>query len=173
VPRPSCSGQAPWRFDRAFPRRARFGRLRKKIRFCLRVLLLAMPQAPLNQACKQGKEEPRAGPHGMNPCMIRQGFKRIGQGIPVTERSAKRLILSCSLLICSPRGAPASLTLLHPRCYDFPAGWSSLVARWAHNPKVGGSNPPPATKPNLHKNNHLDLIARVPNTACRVPFNSH
>ena len=33
------------------------------------------------------------------------------------------------------------------RCYDRCAGWSSLVARWAHNPKVGGSNPPPATKP--------------------------
>src|SRR6266478_542363 len=33
-----------------------------------------------------------------------------------------------------------------PHCYDFCAGWSSLVARWAHNPKVGGSNPPPATK---------------------------
>ena len=31
-------------------------------------------------------------------------------------------------------------------CYDRNAGWSSLVARWAHNPKVGGSNPPPATK---------------------------
>src|SRR6202021_2963862 len=31
------------------------------------------------------------------------------------------------------------------RCYDQTAGWSSLVARWAHNPKVGGSNPPPAT----------------------------
>ena len=29
--------------------------------------------------------------------------------------------------------------------YDRNAGWSSLVARWAHNPKVGGSNPPPAT----------------------------
>ncbi len=27
----------------------------------------------------------------------------------------------------------------------FDAGWSSLVARRAHNPKVGGSNPPPAT----------------------------
>ena len=26
------------------------------------------------------------------------------------------------------------------------AGWSSLVARWAHNPKVVGSNPTPATK---------------------------
>src|SRR5271170_4209087 len=30
-------------------------------------------------------------------------------------------------------------------CYDRSAGWSSRVARWAHNPKVGGSNPPPAT----------------------------
>jgi hypothetical protein len=26
------------------------------------------------------------------------------------------------------------------------AGWSSPVARWAHNPKVVGSNPTPATK---------------------------
>ncbi len=26
------------------------------------------------------------------------------------------------------------------------AGWSSLVARRAHNPKVAGSNPAPATK---------------------------
>ncbi len=28
----------------------------------------------------------------------------------------------------------------------FVAGWSSLVARRAHNPKVVGSNPAPATK---------------------------
>ena len=28
----------------------------------------------------------------------------------------------------------------------FDAGWSSLVARRAHNPKVVGSNPAPATK---------------------------
>jgi hypothetical protein len=34
-------------------------------------------------------------------------------------------------------------------CYDDTAGWSSLVARWAHNPKVGGSNPPPATNHSL------------------------
>src|SRR5438270_12613354 len=34
---------------------------------------------------------------------------------------------------------------LRTGCYDRTAGWSSLVARWAHNPKVGGSNPPPAT----------------------------
>ena len=31
--------------------------------------------------------------------------------------------------------------------YTSNAGWSSLVARWAHNPKVAGSNPAPATKP--------------------------
>ena len=29
------------------------------------------------------------------------------------------------------------------------AGWSSLVARRAHNPKVVGSNPAPATNYNL------------------------
>ena len=28
---------------------------------------------------------------------------------------------------------------------EFTAGWSSPVARWAHNPKVSGSNPDPAT----------------------------
>jgi hypothetical protein len=26
------------------------------------------------------------------------------------------------------------------------AGWSSSVARWAHNPEVAGSNPVPATR---------------------------
>ena len=30
---------------------------------------------------------------------------------------------------------------------NFDAGWSSLVARQAHNLKVRGSNPLPATKP--------------------------
>ena len=30
--------------------------------------------------------------------------------------------------------------------YTWIAGWSSPVARWAHNPKVAGSNPAPATK---------------------------
>ena len=29
--------------------------------------------------------------------------------------------------------------------FQFDAGWSSLAARWAHNPKVEGSNPSPAT----------------------------
>ena len=32
--------------------------------------------------------------------------------------------------------------------FKYTAGWSSLVARQAHNLKVGGSNPSPATNPN-------------------------
>ena len=32
-----------------------------------------------------------------------------------------------------------------PKKKELIAGWSSLVARRAHNPKVGGSNPSPAT----------------------------
>jgi hypothetical protein len=43
----------------------------------------------------------------------------------------------------------------HVRCYIvlFGAGWSSQVARRAHNPKVVGSNPAPATNsfPNSHQ----------------------
>src|SRR6185437_11877039 len=38
--------------------------------------------------------------------------------------------------------APAAIRLLK-LCHA--AGWSSPVARWAHNPKVVGSNPAPAT----------------------------
>ena len=30
------------------------------------------------------------------------------------------------------------------------AGWSSPEARWAHNPKVVGSNPTPATSPGVY-----------------------
>ena len=31
------------------------------------------------------------------------------------------------------------------RVWSTDAGWSSPVARWAHNPEVAGSNPAPAT----------------------------
>src|ERR1700730_17938324 len=42
--------------------------------------------------------------------------------------------------------------------YDSDAGWSSLVARWAHNPKVGGSNPSPATNPPSFQFNLLEAF---------------
>ena len=50
----------------------------------------------------------------------------------------------------------ASVVRIHHHPVD--AGWSSLEARLAHNPKVIGSNPIPATKeifPLLHTRNAL------------------
>ena len=47
---------------------------------------------------------------------------------------------------------------------SFIAGWSSPVARQAHNLKVGGSNPPPATineKPVLVTGFFLNCAAGV------------
>ncbi len=43
------------------------------------------------------------------------------------------------------------------------AGWSSLVARRAHNPKVVGSNPAPATKIRKQKIDQIQGIRHKPN----------
>src|SRR4029077_5051471 len=58
----------------------------------------------------------------------------------------------------------------HLRCYDLTAGWSSLVARWAHNPKVGGSNPPPATNLKYLIINNLKI--RLTRKSCPCTVNS-
>ena len=50
------------------------------------------------------------------------------------------------------------------RMVFFAAGWSSLVARRAHNPKVGGSNPPPATKRSSSEGRDRHVVAPL----CRV-----
>ena len=62
------------------------------------------------------------------------------------------------------RDVLAGLTAGRNDCYHGFAGWSSLVARWAHNPKVGGSNPPPAT--NLF--NHLALTTTETKASGRI-----
>ena len=46
------------------------------------------------------------------------------------------------------------------------AGWSSLVARRAHNPKVRGSNPLPATNP--HRNFLVNLLDQLNQTGINV-----
>src|SRR5271165_448546 len=56
---------------------------------------------------------------------------------------------SCQLLAI---GFACAFDRMFLNRYHQHAGWSSLVARWAHNPKVGGSNPPPATKKLLISN---------------------
>ena len=45
--------------------------------------------------------------------------------------------------------------------YGLSAGWSSLVARRAHNPKVAGSNPAPATKQSPGQNVFLVGVSLV------------
>src|ERR1700726_1958101 len=83
----------------------------------------------------------------------------------------KNRILSGTRLHITPN--PLVLTAPQLDCYDETAGWSSLVARWAHNPKVGGSNPPPATNPKLHAFSHFIWIVRAANGLQLAPFNSH
>jgi hypothetical protein len=45
--------------------------------------------------------------------------------------------------------APRPIDPVDSTSYNRFAGWSSPVARWAHNPKVVGSNPTPATKESI------------------------
>ena len=54
---------------------------------------------------------------------------------------------SLSKCIIVPKRARHLRWAIIPDILDFSdAGWSSLAARRAHNPKVVGSNPAPATK---------------------------
>ena len=53
-------------------------------------------------------------------------------------------ILTSGMVISDVRDVASLETLCYRHCSI--AGWSSLVARRAHNPKVVGSNPAPATK---------------------------
>ena len=55
-----------------------------------------------------------------------------------------------------------SLSMCGHKIMTTDAGWSSSVARWAHNPEVVGSNPAPATSYNSTKGSLLRalLLAR-------------
>ena len=66
---------------------------------------------------------------------------------------ARRYEAGCS-------GRESEFDLLRHRRYTLNAGWSSPVARWAHNPKVVGSNPTPATNQinKLRKSGNADRL---------------
>jgi hypothetical protein len=51
------------------------------------------------------------------------------------------------------------------------AGWSSLAARRAHNPKVEGSNPSPAT--NQIKGFHVEALVVFGSVPGLCPFCAH
>ena len=50
---------------------------------------------------------------------------------------------------------------------QYGAGWSSPVARRAHNPKVGGSNPPPATTTS-HPHRSASLVVQEDAAVARL-----
>jgi hypothetical protein len=54
---------------------------------------------------------------------------------------------------------PSDILCRCPSTLD--AGWSSPVARWAHNPKVAGSNPAPATIPQLEFAGRGNAVAGI------------
>ncbi|GEM_PF-5225990 len=65
---------------------------------------------------------------------------------PCNEQN--QLIIILALSVVPGVYTCLNLHLMHDRrsiCHVSGAGWSSLVARRAHNPKVVGSNPAPAT----------------------------
>src|ERR1700739_3864469 len=62
--------------------------------------------------------------------------------------------------MAAKNGARREFDPVFLRLYDESAGWSSQVARWAHNPKVAGSNPAPASE--LFPRKELRLTRRYP-----------
>ena len=85
--------------------------------------------------------------------------KRFLTGFPKCPQPANQSTREVANLHCTPKSVDHNgleYDLFHifspplfdasPRdCYYQIAGWSSLVARWAHNPKVASSNLAPAT----------------------------
>ena len=68
--------------------------------------------------------------------ILKMGF-RVGDNAPMCLLNS--LIVVLKLWLQKLKQPPNRLQ------YKLTARWSSLVARWAHNPKVGGSNPSRAT----------------------------
>ena len=56
--------------------------------------------------------------------------------------------------------------------YNRCAGWSSQVARWAHNPKVAGSNPAPATMGAGGLNPEAPFFVAITGCASYSPFST-
>src|SRR5699024_10654428 len=83
--------------------------------------------------------------------VIGVGGQRDGTGRLVFRRSGQsnRIITHDCQYPPRPRQLVFRLDLSEPLALTYSctcdAGWSSSVARWAHNPEVAGSNPAPAT----------------------------
>src|SRR5262249_13471059 len=64
--------------------------------------------------------------------LLRGRLAAVARPVPEVQPAGLPLVLLPGISACRMRAPPG-------------AGWSSLAARRAHNPKVAGSNPAPAT----------------------------
>src|SRR6185312_11741738 len=72
---------------------------------------------------------------------VPRGAWRVARAVPAA--GCRAACPSAALTRCAASGFPPEPLY----CFAHAAGWSSLVARRAHNPKVAGSNPAPAMAP--------------------------
>ena len=98
---------------------------------------------PTRETCPLAESRKPGSPSNLAVHKIRSRGR-----LPDPSRSLARACCRsfCDALSITRPQRNRSFDLRCTRRYHQSAGWSSLVARWAHNPKVGGSNPPPATK---------------------------
>ena len=98
----------------------------------------------------RGRE--RAGPTRSHPEPGRDPAqrRRVLWGRPHGRRGRRGRPRTPAPPLAGPRTPPPTRrTREHARVRTAgPPRGGAAAARWAHNPKVGGSNPPPATKPN-------------------------
>ena len=108
--------------------------------------------AAVHRRADQPSPGPRRRPRSTRPSRL--GSRRL-PALPREDRGGPPADRACdrALRAARKRGRPGWQTarpicsgLIRCRNVGFTdAGWSSSVARWAHNPEVAGSNPAPAT----------------------------
>ena len=114
----------------------------------------------------------RAGPHGsalLASLPPGSGARRRSRRLRKADRPPAAKV---SLLTDSEDSQGDGCCRRHLRQNGFIAGWSSPVARQAHNLKVVGSNPTPATKPQAKRPCHLQVAGPLA-FGCQGIFRLH
>ncbi len=102
------------------------------------------------------------------------GFFVVAANSPPSLQAARHSIRACRGCAIKVAAAKiirksARLQKCHPISrYNCGARWSSLVARWAHNPKVGGSNPSRATRTSKASFSAGFFVPAIPQSAGHI-----
>jgi hypothetical protein len=130
------------------------------------VCCLGRPRSRRKPRFRRARESaparPRLGSNGSDRERGARHPRLPGGGVGPTRPSMGRACLCGDVINCE--------------VFTGDAGWSSPVARWAHNPKVAGSNPAPATIDTCSGRSPVSgdllLCTVAPSIAARFPFSS-